>query len=213
MVGRRGSRWRAARPRSAAHRRDRSVAPQPYELAVRRPGARSRLEESPVIRVSYLMLFLLVLPRFVHAQPADAGVPDTPAPAAPPSTGAPPASPSPPSTEEPPRITHQSPPIFPDVPRTRQKPTDVLVHVEVDAGGSPANPRVISQPNPPFDDLAIASVLSWTFEPARSAGQAVASHLNVTVHFDPGAPGGETITVHGTLNALERGHQAAPSVG
>ena len=41
----------------------------------------------------------------------------------------------------------------------------------------------------------------------------MASHLNVTVHFDPSAPGGETITVQGTLNALERGHQAAPSVG
>jgi iron complex outermembrane receptor protein len=29
----------------------------------------------------------------------------------------------------------------------------------------------------------------------------------------PDTPGGETITVHGTLNALERGHEAAPSVG
>ena len=176
-----------------------------------------------MIRGSYLMVFLLVFPRFAYAQPADAGVPDTPPPPAPPDVGAPPPSaagaaptPSPsasaPSTEEPPRITQQSPPIFPDVPRARQKPTDVLVHVEVDAGGSPANPRVISQPDPPFDDLAIVSVLSWTFEPAHSGGQPVASHLNVTVHFDPAAPG-ETITMHGTLNALERGHQAAPSVG
>jgi iron complex outermembrane receptor protein len=174
-----------------------------------------------VIRGSYLMVLLVAFPRLVHARPAGAGVPDTPAPAAPPTTDAPPpataapppAPSSPPSTEEPPRITHRSPPIFPDVPSARQKPTDVVVHVEVDAGGSPANPRVISQPSPPFDDLAIASVLSWTFEPARSGGQPVASHLDVTVHFDPTAPGGETITVQGTLNALERGHQAAPSVG
>ena len=167
----------------------------------------------------HLMVLLLALPRFAHAQPADAGVPDASAPAPPDDAATPDAaspSPSPsttPSTEEPPRITHQSPPIFPDVPRARQKPTDVVIHVEVDAGGSPANPRVISPPNPPFDDLAIASVLSWTFDPAHSGGQPVASHVNVTVHFAPAAPGGETITVHGTLNALERGHQAAPSVG
>lgn len=176
-----------------------------------------------MIRGNHLMLALLILalPRPLRAQPADAGVPDVPGPTAPPDPGPPavppnttPGSPPPPpSTEEPPRITQQMPPIFPDVSRARQKPVDVVVHVEVDASGAPANPRVISQPNPPFDDLAIASVLSWTFEPARSAGQPVASHLNVTVHFDPSAPGGETITVHGKLNALERGHEAAPSVG
>lgn len=182
-----------------------------------------------MIRGSHLMLALLALaltlPQPLRAQPADAGVPDVPVPATPPDAGAPagppdttsgsPAAPppAPPSTEELPRITQQTPPVYPDVPKARQKPVDVAVHVEVDASGAPANPRVISPPNPPFDDLAIASVLTWTFEPARSAGQPVASHLTVTVHFDPRAPGGETITVHGTLNALERGHQAAPSVG
>jgi TonB family protein len=162
------------------------------------------------------MIFLLALSRPLRAQPADAGVPDapdTPAPAAPTDAGPAPASPSP-STEEPPRIKHQTPPIYPDVPKARQKPVDVVVHVEVDAGGVPGNPRVISQPNPPFDDLATASVLEWTFDPARTAGQPVASHLNVTVHFDPNAPrGGETITIQGKLNALERGHEVAPSVG
>src|ERR1051325_12216730 len=105
------------------------------------------------------MVLLLALPRFAPAQPADAGVPDASAPA-PPDDAATPDAPSPspspsttPSTEEPPRITHQSPPIFPDVPRARQKPTDVVIHVEADAGGSPANPRALSPPKPPFDDL------------------------------------------------------------
>lgn len=179
-----------------------------------------------MIRRSHVMTLLLALPRLAHAQPADAGVPDAPgapppdrgAPAAPSGTGAAPGSRAPtpkptPTPEVPPRVTQQSPPSFPDVPRARQRPIDVIVHVEVDAGGAPANPRVISPPDPPFDDLAIASVLGWTFEPARSGGQPVASHLDVTVHFDPSAPGGETITVEDKLNALERGHQAAPSVG
>ena len=163
------------------------------------------------------LMILLAFPRLVAAQPADAGAPDTGAPDAhgpdAPGPDAPAPSPATPATEEPPRITSQSPPIYPDVPRARQKPVDVLVHVEVDANGAPGNPRVISQPNPPFDDLAVASVLTWTFEPAHSAGQPVASHLSVTVRFDPSAPGGETITVQGKLDALERGHQVAPSVG
>ena len=92
-----------------------------------------------MIRGSSLMILVLTFPRFANAQPADAGVPDTPAPA-PPDPGAPAPAPgasasqpptSAPATEEPPRITHQSPPIFPDVPKARQRPTDVQVHVEV----------------------------------------------------------------------------------
>jgi TonB family protein len=167
------------------------------------------------------MILLLALPRPLRAQPADAGAsdaPDTPPPAAPadatPAPTPPAASPAPPpGTEEPPRIKHQTAPIYPDVPKARQKAVDVVVHVEVDATGAPANPRVISQPNPPFDDLATASVLEWTFEPARTAGQPVASHLNLTVHFDPNAAAGETITITDKLSALQRGHEAAPSVG
>jgi TonB family protein len=157
-------------------------------------------------------LFLaLVMPRIAGAQPVDAGVPDAPpADAAPPP---PPPAPSSAGTEEPPRITHQEPPIYPDVPPARQKLVDVLVHVEVDAGGMLTDARVISQPNPPFDDLAVAAVGSWTFEPARKNGVGVPSHMNVTVHFDPNKTPTETIEVHGTLNAIERGHQQAPNVG
>jgi len=120
-------------------------------------------------------------------------VPDAPLPAAP-SEVAPAAPPPSPSTEAPPRIKQQAPPVYPDVPKAEQKPVDVVVHVEVDAGGSPVNPRVISAANPPFDDLATTSVLDWTFEPARKDGQPVAGELEVTVHFVPGAapPGART---------------------
>lgn len=156
-----------------------------------------------MIRPLVLMLLLLALPRPGRAQPVDAGVPD-----------APPVDAAPPVTTEPPRITHQMPPIYPDVPKAKQKPVDVLVHVEVDAAGNLTDSRVISQPNPLFDDLAIAAVGSWTFEPATQNGQSVASHTTVTVHFDPDAnPAGETITIQGKLNAIERGHEAAPTVG
>jgi TonB family protein len=164
------------------------------------------------------MVLLLAIPRPLRAQPADAGVPDAPdtPPTVAPGDPVPVTTPAPassPSTEEPPRIKHQAPPIYPDVPKAKQKPVDVTVHVEVDASGAPANPRVISQANPPFDDLATASVLDWTFEPARKDGQPVASHLNVTVHFDPNAPAGETITITDKIPAIIRGHATAPSVG
>ncbi|HEY3745884.1 MAG TPA: TonB family protein, partial [Gemmatimonadaceae bacterium] len=166
-----------------------------------------------MIRPVVLIFVLLAIPRPSRAQPVDAGVGDALPVDAAPSPDVP-AAPPPVTTEEPPRIVHQDPPIFPDVPKARQKPVDVLVHVEVDAAGNVTDSRVISQPNPPFDDLAIAAVSTWTFEPAKQNGQPVASHTSVTVHFDPNAnAGGETITVHGKLNAIERGHEAAPSVG
>jgi TonB family protein len=91
---------------------------------------------------------------------------------------------------------------------------DVTVHVEVDERGAVTDSRVVSAAKPAFDDLAIAAVASWTFEPARRAGQPVASHTNVIVHFDPKATAaGETITITDKLTALVRGHLAAPELG
>ena len=154
-----------------------------------------------------IIISILAFARGARAQPVDAGVSDAEPPAdAPPSPVAP--------SEEPPRITAQTPPIYPDVPKARQKPVDVIVHVEVDASGALTNTRVVSSPNPPFDDLAIASVETWTFAPPVVQGQPVAGHTNVTVHFDPtSTAGGETITIHDKLTAIVRGHEAAPNVG
>ena len=118
------------------------------------------------------------------------------------------------SADEPPRIVHQAAPIYPDLPKG-QVPgvVDVAVQVEIDPDGSPENPQVVSAPHPPFDDLATAAVLSWTFAPATHGGQPVAGALGVTVHFDPHAGGtaggGELITVtgerHQSQKALDRG--------
>jgi len=165
------------------------------------------------------MSLLFSIPGPLAAQPAPP-VPPTPAPAdaAPsPAPADPPPAPAPPDApafDEPPRILQQQPPIFPDVARPRQQPTDVVVHVAIDATGAPSDPRVVSPANPPFDDLATASVLGWSFAPAHKAGQPVAGALHVTVHFDPAAPiRGETISITAKLTAIERGHAAAPSVG
>jgi len=150
---------------------------------------------------------IVAFARVARAQPVDAGIPDSaPEEAVP--------APPPPASEEPPRITHQSAPIFPDVPKDRQHAVDVIVHVEIDASGALVDTRIVSSPNPPFDDLAIAAVETWTFAPPIVAGQPLAGHTNVTVHFDPAAlGGGETITIHDKLAAIVRGHETAPSVG
>jgi len=138
--------------------------------------------------------------------PSTPGRPDTP--------DTPTAAPAVPvAPDEPPRITHQHPPVYPDVPKPQQKPVDVVVHVAIDAGGVASDPRVLSAANPAFDDLAIASALDATFTPARRAGEPVAGELDVTVHFDPAITGGETISITDRLSAVVRGHATAPSVG
>jgi TonB family protein len=178
------------------------------------------------------MILLFAVPRPAHAQsipaaPSPTAAPTPSTPAAPDATTAPgipagdptgaPAVPDAPvgpaAPDEPPRITHQHPPVYPDVPKPQQKPVDVVVHVAIDASGAASAPRVVSPANPAFDDLAIASALDATFTPARRAGQPVAGELDVTVHFDPQITGGETISITDRLSAIVRGHATAPSVG
>jgi iron complex outermembrane recepter protein len=165
-----------------------------------------------VIR-SYVVIGLfsvLIVTRSASAQPVDAGVVTDAA-----VSDAPPEPAPTPALVEPPRVTDQSPPIFPDVPKSRQKPVDVVVHVELDATGAITGAHTLSGPNPPFDDLAVASVETWTFAPATQGGKPIAGHAEVTVHFDPtvATVGGETITIKDKLSAIVRGHETAPSVG
>jgi iron complex outermembrane recepter protein len=109
-------------------------------------------------------------------------------------------------SQTPPRILHQEPPVYPS---GQTRIVDVSIHVEVDAAGMPSNPRVISAPQPAFDELATAAVLGWTFDPAIAEGAPVASDLTVIVHFDPAVSGGEVISMTGTIakaaKLLDRG--------
>jgi iron complex outermembrane receptor protein len=155
-----------------------------------------------VIRALIILSILCIASRVVRSQPVDGGVRDPQTDPQPDAKidakidakpdAAPVAAPAP---ATPARITHQDPPIYPDVPLAQRKPVDVVVHVELDAAGIPTTGRVTSHANPAFDDLAVATALQWTFDPARRDGQPIASALDVTVHFDPSAPIAETITV------------------
>jgi TonB family protein len=115
------------------------------------------------------------------------------------------AAPEASTAETPPEILHQEDPVYPDLPPAQRLVVDVHVHVSIDATGVPSNPVVTSAANPAFDDLAISDVLAWTFSPARHGDQAVASALDVVVHFDPKAHGGgEVVTVEGHVRKPDK---------
>jgi iron complex outermembrane receptor protein len=144
-------------------------------------------------RIALAMLVLFAIPRFARSQPVDAGV-DAGS-AAVPADAAPPAP-----VVESPSIVHQDPPVYPDLPKGKQPIVDVTVDLDIDADGAPSNPRITSTEHPPFDDLATAAALGWTYAPARRDGAPVAGNLGVTVHFDPNVTGkiaGEVIEMTG----------------
>ena len=158
-------------------------------------------------RLLIYMLILFATSR-ARSQPVDAGVPDAPAPSTPPSP--PPSSGA--TTEEPPQIIA---PGAADLPGRAEGPAEADRRRRSRRGrrGGQAcrlardlQPResAVRRPRDRGRD-------TWTFEPAKKDGQPVASHLDVTVHFDPsGTPGGETITVHGKLNATRARSRSAP---
>ncbi|CAN5726112.1 hypothetical protein BH11MYX2_BH11MYX2_39520 [soil metagenome] len=101
--------------------------------------------------------------------------------------------------DTPPQITHQDPPIYPDVGKGKQVVVDVRVRVDIDANGQPGNARVTSTTNAPFDDMAIATALTWSYRPALHDGVPSPGSLDVTIHFDPSGPAPEVIEIHDEL--------------
>ena len=151
-----------------------------------------------VFAISFLISIALV--RAASAQPAgsgsDAGSGSGSAAIAPPIV-----------LDTPAHVIEQSPPIYPDVPPAQRTVVDVTVDIAIDPAGAPSDPHITSRAHPPFDDLATAAVLGWTYSPATHAGSPIASSLALTVHFDPavqGGGGGEVISVSGTVRARPR---------
>ncbi|MBS0583303.1 MAG: energy transducer TonB [Proteobacteria bacterium] len=59
-----------------------------------------------------------------------------------------------------------------------------IVHVRVDANGSPAGLRIQSSSGyRELDQSALATVRTWTFEPATLCGRAIDGELDVPVTF------------------------------
>lgn len=88
-----------------------------------------------------------------------------------------------------PRYRRTPPPAYPPAARRARHEGVSLLSVEVGANGRPT--KVTLKRSSGFDSLdraALAAVRRWTFEPARSAGVPVASHVEVPVRFDLADP-------------------------
>src|SRR5262245_15191678 len=58
----------------------------------------------------------------------------------------------------------------------------VLVEVTIDNSGTPADARIVVS-SPAFDDAALTTAGSWSFEPARSDGRSVRAHAYLLFAF------------------------------
>lgn len=71
--------------------------------------------------------------------------------------------------------------VMPPYPITAAMPGDVLAEVDIDARGRVSARAVRS--TPPFDDVALSTLRTWEFAPARIAGEPVASRAYVYFNF------------------------------
>ncbi len=80
------------------------------------------------------------------------------------------------------RVVSSVPPVYPALAKVNRISGDVTLDALVDASGKVADVRVVGGPNL-LREAAINALRLWKYEPARSAGQPVSSHLSVTMKF------------------------------
>ena len=64
----------------------------------------------------------------------------------------------------------------------------VVPQLDVDEDGSPGNLLVLGEPQPGFDEAALAAALQLRFEPARRGEQPVAVRIQYAFNFVPSPP-------------------------
>ena len=99
-----------------------------------------------------------------------------------------PAATEPGSGDSPPlRIAEHSPP--PEYPASALRKGErgvVMLSVAVDAQGRPTRVRVVQRSGSrALDRAAVEAVQRWRFQPALSAGQAVAGEVEIPIEFSP----------------------------
>ena len=83
-----------------------------------------------------------------------------------------------------PRPTKRTAPEYPSQARQRGIQGHVLLKLKVDEGGRVDQVKVIeSEPRGIFEDVALAAVRQWQFEPARYKGQPVAISVSQRIPF------------------------------
>jgi RNA polymerase sigma factor (sigma-70 family) len=85
--------------------------------------------------------------------------------------------------ERPPRLRYQTHPKYPT--EHRNAPAEVVVDFAVDTDGNVQNVEAVGTAPREFQDAAVKSVALWTFVPGRHQTKPVATHLQVTIVFDP----------------------------
>ncbi len=90
-----------------------------------------------------------------------------------------------PSTSAQPRYRSNPKPTYPSESRRAGQQGIVFIAVEVTAEGRVASAQLSrSSGYPLLDTAALQAIRRWTFEPARTAGIATSSRVEVPVRFD-----------------------------
>jgi len=84
----------------------------------------------------------------------------------------------------PPRVLESPPPVYPASHLSHGEHPTVVLKATIMADGSVTDSFVEHTAGADFDQAAIAAVLRWKFEPARRAGQPIASRIGIAVHFE-----------------------------
>ena len=87
-----------------------------------------------------------------------------------------------------PRVTSQTPPLYPAAMQANGMRGEVLVDFIVDREGRVRNAFAARSLNPSFDDAAVEAVRRWRFEPGRVGERPVNTRMQVPVVFE--LPGG-----------------------
>src|SRR5207237_1046019 len=80
----------------------------------------------------------------------------------------------------PPRLLE---PVIADYPPGATGAARVVLQVEVDENGVPQNVKVLSQPQPGFDESSLAAAQMLRFEPARRGDNPIAVRIQYAFNF------------------------------
>jgi len=92
---------------------------------------------------------------------------------------------TPPEAVTPPKLIAEAPPPYPTGASGAAR---VVLQLDVDEHGSPGNLVVLGEPQPGFDEAALAAALQLRFEPARRGEQPVAVRIQYAFNFVPPPP-------------------------
>ena len=83
-----------------------------------------------------------------------------------------------------PRAVYSPTPTYPQSALKDRMTGQVFMEAVVDEAGRVQSVRVTRSLRQDFDDSAVETLKTWSFEPARKDGQAMAAKLTITMSFN-----------------------------